>query len=97
MSRPSGNISLPLCLDMVTVQRTLRATLHLLTDSNYEHNRVIARHQQTRLSYRALDTQSNALAQGLISRGVKKGDRVAVSLGNNIEYAIVRSQRLEWR
>lgn len=30
MSRLSGNISLPLCLDMVTVQRTLRATLHLL-------------------------------------------------------------------
>jgi len=52
--------------------------------------RVISRHQRTRLTYDALDGKSNALARGLLGRGVKKGDRVAVSLGNNIEYAIVR-------
>ncbi|KAI9729820.1 MAG: hypothetical protein M1834_006568 [Cirrosporium novae-zelandiae] len=32
--------------------------------------------------------KSNSLAHGLTSIGVKKGDRVAVSLGNNIEYAV---------
>ena len=52
--------------------------------------RVISRHQRTRLTYRELDEKSNALARGLFYRGVKKGDRVAVSLGNNIEYAVVR-------
>ena len=52
-------------------------------------NRVVSRHQQTRLSYDELDRQSDDLARGLLSRGVKKGDRVAVSLGNNLEYAIV--------
>ena len=53
--------------------------------------RVISRHQQERLTYDALNLKSNALARGLSNIGVKKGDRVAVSLGNNIEYATVRS------
>lgn len=59
-------------------------------------DRVIARHQQARLTYDDLDRKSNALARGLISAGVKKGDRVAISLGNNIEYAIVRVPEGEW-
>ena len=50
---------------------------------------VVSRHQQSRLTYEALHEQSNALACGLVNVGVKKGDRVAVSLGNNLEYAIV--------
>ena len=48
---------------------------------------VISRHQQARLTYNDLDIQSNALARGLANIGVRKGDRVAVSLGNNIEFA----------
>ncbi len=35
-----------------------------------------------------MDKKSNALARGLQGIGVKKGDRVAVSLGNNMEFAI---------
>jgi len=42
-----------------------------------------------RLSYRDLQEKSSHLALGLKQRGVKKGDRVAVSLGNNAEFAIV--------
>ncbi|KAI5357187.1 putative AMP-dependent synthetase/ligase, AMP-binding, AMP-binding enzyme domain, ANL [Septoria linicola] len=49
---------------------------------------VSSRHQQTTLTYEELDRKSNALARGLQSIGVKKGDRVSVSLGNNIEFAI---------
>ncbi|KAI9841996.1 MAG: hypothetical protein M1837_007562 [Sclerophora amabilis] len=48
---------------------------------------VISRHQHQRLSYDSLDRKSNALAHGLANIGVKKGARVAVSLGNNVEYA----------
>lgn len=51
--------------------------------------RVISHHQQTILTYDALDRDSNALARGLQKLGVKKGDRVAVSLGNNVEFATV--------
>ncbi|KAH6683759.1 short-chain-fatty-acid-CoA ligase [Plectosphaerella plurivora] len=39
------------------------------------------------LTYESLDLLSNRLASGLRSLGVKKGDRVAVSLGNCIEFA----------
>lgn len=52
-------------------------------------SRVISHHQQTILTYDTLDRDSNKLARGLQRLGVKKGDRVAVSLGNNIEFAIV--------
>ena len=50
---------------------------------------VISRHQQTTLTYDALDRESNTLARGFQKLSIKKGDRVAVSLGNNIEHAIV--------
>ena len=53
-------------------------------------HRVISRHQRIRLTYEDLDRRSSDLARGLLQRGVKKGDGVGVSLGNNIEYAIVR-------
>ncbi|KAI9743805.1 MAG: hypothetical protein M1818_002539 [Claussenomyces sp. TS43310] len=49
---------------------------------------VISRAQGQRLSYDELNHKSSALARGLQQKGVKKGERVAVSLGNNIEYAL---------
>lgn len=49
---------------------------------------MISRAQGERLTYRQLDERSNALARGLRERGVRKGDRVAVSLGNNWEFAV---------
>lgn len=42
---------------------------------------------ETTLSYEKLDLASNALAHSLRSLGVKKGDRVAISLGNTAEFA----------
>jgi non-ribosomal peptide synthetase component E (peptide arylation enzyme) len=47
----------------------------------------VSHHQQSKLSYEQLDTESNKLARGLMKRGVERGDRVAVSLGNGIEFA----------
>ncbi|KAF3480087.1 short-chain-fatty-acid-CoA ligase [Arthroderma uncinatum] len=49
---------------------------------------VISRHQNQRVTYEELDKRSNSLARGLAATGVRKGDRVAVSLGNGMEYAI---------
>ncbi|RAO68774.1 uncharacterized protein BHQ10_004786 [Talaromyces amestolkiae] len=48
---------------------------------------VVARHQKGRFTYDELDRKSNALARGLQSISVQKGDRVAVMLGNSLEYA----------
>lgn len=66
-------------------QQCLKAHGALLDESHS----VISRHQGARLTYGALDKKSKAFAQGLLALGVKKGDRVAIMLGNNIEYAIV--------
>ncbi|KAI1392009.1 acetyl-CoA synthetase-like protein [Hypoxylon trugodes] len=44
--------------------------------------------ETTTLTYEALDAQSNSLAHSLRSLGVKKGDRVAVSLGNVDEHVV---------
>ena len=49
------------------------------------------------MTYEALDNKSKAFAQGLLALGVKKGDRVAVMLGNNIEYAIVCGLQVRWK
>lgn len=43
--------------------------------------------RETALTYAALDAESSALACSLRSLGVKKGDRVALSLGNTVEHA----------
>ncbi|KAK0733842.1 hypothetical protein B0T26DRAFT_736673 [Lasiosphaeria miniovina] len=43
--------------------------------------------RETVLTYEALDLVSNSLAHSLRSLGVKKGDRVAVGLGNCSEFA----------
>ncbi|KAH7081108.1 acyl-CoA synthetase/AMP-acid ligase-like protein II [Paraphoma chrysanthemicola] len=52
-----------------------------------DRNAVISHHQRITLTYDALDRDSNRLARGLQNIGVAKGDRVAVSLGNNVEFA----------
>jgi acyl-CoA synthetase (AMP-forming)/AMP-acid ligase II len=49
---------------------------------------VIARHQNATITYQDLDIQSDALALGLERQGVQKGDRVAVMLGNGVEYCV---------
>jgi len=49
---------------------------------------VISRHQNQCLTYDALDASSTVLAHGLWKQGVRKGDRVAVSLGNGIEFTL---------
>ncbi|GLA80761.1 putative NRPS-like protein biosynthetic cluster [Aspergillus tubingensis] len=52
------------------------------------HGRI-AIHSGTRhISYGELHAQSDAFALGLIELGIRAGDRVALSLGNGIEYAV---------
>lgn len=88
-NRPSPRTSNQLCRDTETVLRT--SAPHTIEDGNAQElrfSRVSSYHQKTTLTYDELDKKSNALARGLQSIGVKKGDRVSVSLGNNIEFAI---------
>jgi acyl-coenzyme A synthetase/AMP-(fatty) acid ligase len=63
----------------------------MLLHSIDKRYRIISRHQNQILTYDQLDQKSNALARGLSNNGVKKGDRCAVMLGNNVEFATVRA------
>ncbi|KAI5817712.1 acyl-CoA synthetase/AMP-acid ligase-like protein II [Pyronema omphalodes] len=82
MSRADGSKEPPLLRQTVSSHLTETVKLH------GDRTAVVSRHQKHRLTYRALDEESTILAQGLLRQGVRKGDRVAVSLGNNIEFAL---------
>lgn len=51
---------------------------------------VISQHQNEVITYSQLHEQSDYLAAGMIAAGVRKGDRIAVMLGNRSEYVHVR-------
>lgn len=82
-ARVNGPLNPPLLEETVGENFTRIASAH------GDRNAVISRHQNKRLTYHQLDLDSNVLAHGLQSLGVKKGDRVCVSLGNNLEFATI--------
>ncbi|KAJ9630289.1 hypothetical protein H2204_008507 [Knufia peltigerae] len=47
---------------------------------------IQSHHQQKSLTYSQANDRSDDLARGLAAQGVKKGDRVAIMAGNEIEY-----------
>ncbi|KAI1091394.1 acetyl-CoA synthetase-like protein [Rostrohypoxylon terebratum] len=49
---------------------------------------ISSRPETITLTYEALDNQSNILAHSLRSLGVKKGDRIGISLGNVAEHVV---------
>ncbi len=51
---------------------------------------VISQHQNEIITYSQLHKYSDDLAAGMIALGIKRGDRVAVLLGNRSEYVHVR-------
>ena len=75
----------------VIVHSVLLSLDRIYVSSDLTVDSVVSRHQGQRLTYSELQARSNALAWGLRDVGVKKGDRVAVSMGNCLEYAIVCS------
>ncbi|KAF2714481.1 acyl-CoA synthetase/AMP-acid ligase-like protein II [Pleomassaria siparia CBS 279.74] len=69
------------------LEKTIPGNFTEIVGKYGDRDAVISHHQRIRLTYDALDRDSNALAYGLARLGVKKGERVAVSLGNNVEFA----------
>jgi acyl-CoA synthetase (AMP-forming)/AMP-acid ligase II len=71
------------------LEETVGQNFNRIVSRHGDRPAVISKHQNTRLTYHELDLNSNVLAKGLQSLGVKKGDRVCVHLGNNIEFATI--------
>ncbi|KAI9672779.1 MAG: hypothetical protein M1831_000214 [Alyxoria varia] len=69
------------------LEQTIPQHFDSIVSAHGDRKAVISHHQSTILTFEALNLKSDALARGLEKLGVSKGDRVAVSLGNNIEYA----------
>lgn len=76
-------------LDPSLLEETVGENFARIVSAHGDRQAVISRHQNKRLTYNQLDLDSNVLARGLQSLGVKKGDRVCVSLGNNLEFASI--------
>lgn len=59
--------------------------------SKYQNNEaVVSCHQGIRLTYSQLKQRVDQLARGLLSLGVKKGERVAVWSPNNVEWLTIQ-------
>ena len=82
-ARAKGPLEPPL------LEETVGENFARIVSAHGDRPAVISRHQQKRLTYQELDLDSNVLAKGLQSLGVRKGDRVCVQLGNNLEFATV--------
>lgn len=76
-------------LEPALLEETVGQNFARIVSAHGDRNAVISRHQQKRLTYHQLDLDSNVVARGLQSLGIKKGDRVCVSLGNNLEFATI--------
>ncbi len=68
------------------VFENLRRTAARLGD----HEALVVPHQDYRSTYRELVDQCEVVARGLMSRGVKKGDRVGIWSPNRYEWVIVQ-------
>jgi fatty-acyl-CoA synthase len=69
-----------------TIGRCLDETAARLPD----HDALIVRHQNVRLTYAALKREVDACAAGLLALGLEPGDRIGIWSPNNSEWAITQ-------
>jgi fatty-acyl-CoA synthase len=69
-----------------TIGENLRRTVERFPDAEA----LVVRHQDYRASYTQLWDQTTQAARGLLSRGVKKGDRVGIWSPNRAEWVVLQ-------
>src|SRR5215472_7439991 len=69
-----------------TIGENLRRTV----ERHGDREALVARHQAYRTTYRELWEQTGLAARGLMSRGVKKGDRVGIWATNRQEWVVAQ-------
>ncbi|KAL6903997.1 hypothetical protein GGI43DRAFT_399362 [Trichoderma evansii] len=70
----------------VPIHKTFGCLLREKAKSQPSALLVASDHQQKSLSYAEADSRSDDLARGLVALGAKQGDRIAILMGNEIEY-----------
>ncbi|RZF93912.1 AMP-binding protein [Pseudoalteromonas sp. CO302Y] len=76
--------------DVPLIDKTIGQYLDAIVDNNPDHPAIIVNHQNIRLTYKEYQQQINQLAMGLLSLGVKPGDRVGIWSPNNIEWCLTQ-------
>jgi len=68
--------------------RTMTEAFRLTVEDNADRVAMRTQHDEVRLTWAELRDRVDALAGGLAARGVRRGDTVALMLGNRPEFAI---------
>ncbi|WP_304637288.1 MULTISPECIES: AMP-binding protein [Pseudoalteromonas] len=76
--------------DIPLIEQTIGQYFDNIVDNYPDHPAIVVHHQQIRLTYRQYQQQINQLAMGLLSLGVKPGDRVGIWSPNNIEWCLTQ-------
>lgn len=70
--------------------QTIGGALEAAAERYGEHDAVIVRHQNVRLSYNALNAAADELAAGLLDLGLDVGDRIGIWAPNRIEWVLTQ-------
>src|SRR6266852_6974185 len=84
LSYVHGASSVPLLGE--TIGQNLRGTVEQFGSSEA----LVVRHQNYRATYAELWDQTTRAARGLLARGVRKGDRVAIWSPNRAEWVVIQ-------
>src|SRR5918911_3510003 len=76
--------------DLPLLGRTIGEDLEAVVARFGERDAVVSRHQDVRLTYAELDAAVNAVACGLLTAGIEKGDRVGIWAPNCVEWILVQ-------
>jgi fatty-acyl-CoA synthase len=76
--------------DVPLIEQTIGACFDAMVERQPDHEALVSVHQGRRLSYRALQTESNRLASALLGLGLVPGDRVAIWSHNNVEWLLLQ-------
>lgn len=68
------------------IDKTFGVLLREQAKTRWSSPLVVSNHQNRTLTYAEADKRSDHLARGLATVGVRKGDRVAIMMGNMVEY-----------
>src|SRR5204863_10157009 len=69
---------------------TLGENLRRIVERFGHREALVARHQNVRLTYRALWALTSRAARGLLALGVNKGDRVGIWSANRYEWVVLQ-------
>ncbi|TNE58925.1 MAG: AMP-binding protein [Alphaproteobacteria bacterium] len=72
------------------IYQTISDALTSASETYPDRQAVVSCHEGVSLTYQQLDEQATKLAAGLITLGVKKGDRVGIWSPNNVGWIIVQ-------